>query len=926
MSGMTKKIIKHEKIFKGEVDVKYVLFPAYKDSDLLTITFAGFHAEGDPPKYNYMRTLEEFDCHQLFILDDFGARGSYYLCVERDFKIERSIKKLIDDICEKFKIKKMISLGSSKGGSAAIYYGLKYNFEAIIAGAPQFHIGSYLKKVKSANNVLEFMAGNQDEESVEYIDNIMNNVIESKKECLSKVIICVGENDPHYQSHSAPLIAALEKNNIPFILDFLNYSGHSAIGKFFPDSIKKNLVLHGLFSILEDYNIEVEKKQIKLNLLTTDDNDKVAVYLYVDDKNGKKQIVERIGYSLEKKYRFNVDNHSNYTVKVFIIGSGKRRYATVLPRIIMSEFNPYLLKLKKIKDKSKKQIKKLKSKPKSKLHLMQQDKRVETITEIKSNTIEIANLILENQFYLNKGMDVIDFSVAIAWNYEHNKNKNSYQLYLHALHPISYLVNAFEVSEKLKYLEKAKSVLEDWLRYEMTNHENMFVWYDHAVANRTQTLIYYYLIAKEHFHQENDDFIKLIERHGEYLLDDQNYRKNNHGMMMDKALIMLGMVFDIDEAKGYVQKGLQRLRDSFHHSFSNKGVHLENSPEYHAFVHDKMFLSIEQYLNNNDLTLGKSVVDRFKLIDEYYSYITKPNGYFPMIGDTKDMKSPKNEKKFAAFYDQTAGISIFQSENPEDPSKSTWMSFICGFGTLTHKHYDDLSFTLAYKGKDIFIDSGKYGYGTSPERKYMRSPLAHSTIAVAGRDRYIQNAEHEHNETLASSSDDTIATTSFYDNNVYSYVKGINNGYKNIKMERNIFFFKPDILVIIDKARSTNNKKYTFLQNFNLDPHIKVNHVGEGEAQLQSEEDKIIIKQLFSLNDTKVHTANREVPRAVISRKSGQLIDTNQLEFSKIGKKVCFVSTISLGEGTQRNVLVDYKNDESILKITLDGESIDIIT
>ena len=916
MSVITKKIIQNEKIFKDEVDVKYLLFPSYKDSDLLTIAFAGFHAEGDLPKYNYIQTLEEFDCNQLFILDDFGSRGSYYMCINRDFKIERSIKKLIDAICQEFKIKKKISIGSSKGGSAAIYYGLRYDFDVIIAGAPQFHIGSYLKKVKSANNVLEFMAGSQDEESVDYIDNIVKNAIKSKKKkCTSKVIICVGKSDPHYQNHSVPLIDALEKSKISVILDFLNYTEHSAIGKFFPDSIKKNLALYGSFSILEDYNIEIEKNQINLSIITSNDKDKAAVYLYAVGKNGKeKHIVERISYSREKKFRFNVDNRNNYILRVFITGKEKRRYVTILPLVTMKRSKPNFTQ----------QIKKIVKK--SKLNFTQQDKRIEPITKIKTDTTDIANLILDDQFYFGESMDVIDFSAAIEWDYKHHTNKNSYQLYLHALRPVSHLINSFEVNKDIKYLEKAKLILDDWQRYDATDHENMFVWYDHSTANRTQTLSYYYLIAKNHFDLDKDEFVKLIDRHAEFLMDDRNYRKNNHGMMMDKAIIMLGMVFDIDEVKGYVQNGLQRLRNCINHNFSYNGVHLENSPEYHVFVH-KMILSIEEYLNNNGLSLGESIVGRFKLINDYYSYITKPNGFLPMIGDTKDMKSPNNEKKYDAFYDQAAGISIFQSENLNDPSKSTWMSFICGFGTLTHKHYDDLSFTLVYKGKDIFIDSGKYGYGSSPERRYMRSPLAHSTITVAGQNKYVQNEEHEDDEgrSIASSNDDEIAILDFGENAIYSFVKGINKGYKNIEVERSIFFFKPDILIIVDKAQSTNNKKNTLLQNFNLDPHVKVDRVDKREIVLQSEEDKIIVKQFFPVDDAKLYTAVREDLRAVISRKSGQLVDTNQLEFSKTGKKVYFVTTVSLGEGVKRNILVDYKTDKNVLKIILNGKIIDLI-
>ena len=891
MNGLAKKIIQNEKTFKDEVDVKYLFFPSYKNSDLLTITFAGFHAEGDPPKYNYMRTLEEFDCNQLFILDDFGARGSYYMCVNRDFKIEKSVKKLIDTICQDHKIKKRISLGSSKGASAAIYYGLKYDYDAIIAGTPQYYIGSYLKKVKSAHNVLDFMAGNQSEDSIEFLDNIIENLINQREECSTQVVICAGKDDPHYQFHSVPLIDTLEQKNVPFVLDVLNYSAHSDIGKVFPDSIKKNLALYGTFSILEDYSITVEKNLINLSLITTNDTDKVAVYLYVDKKRGKgKKLVERIGYNLEKEYSFNVEEQRIYTLKVFVTGKEKRRFTTLLPPIATVKSIP---------------------------HLTQRDKRIQTVTGIKRNTVQIANQILANQFYFSKSMDIIDFSPTIDWNYQHNKNKNSYQLYLHALHSLSYLTNAFEETGDLRYLEKGKQILTSWRKYEATNPENMFLWYDHSVANRTQTLIYYYLIAKDYVYLEENEYRKLLERHAEYLMEDENYRKNNHGIMMDKALIMLGIVFDVDDSKGYTQKGLQRLRDCFHHSFSYKGVHLENSPEYHAFVH-KMLLSIEQYLNENGLSLGESVIAGFELIDGYYRYITKPDGKFPMIGDTKDMKSPKPEKKYDAFCDQIAGIVIFQSENLEDASKSTWMSFVCGFGTLTHKHFDDLSFTLAYKGKDIFIDSGKYGYGSSPERKYLRSPLAHSIITVANQHKYSQDEE-------GKEGDDEISITTFTDNKVYSHVKGINNAYKNVKIERSIFFFKPDLFVIVDKALSTNDKKHTFLQNFNLDPHIIVESISDKVVELLSEQDKIIVEQNIQINDVKLHVADRDTPRAVISKKSAQLTDTNQIEFSKRGKKACFLTTISLGAGTRRNMSVEYKEKENTLTVSLDGKPISII-
>lgn len=60
-----------EKKYKGRL--KY-LYEGHS-SDTLIIVFSGF---ADKPVYNYIRTLKDVCCDKLFILDDFGYRGSYY--------------------------------------------------------------------------------------------------------------------------------------------------------------------------------------------------------------------------------------------------------------------------------------------------------------------------------------------------------------------------------------------------------------------------------------------------------------------------------------------------------------------------------------------------------------------------------------------------------------------------------------------------------------------------------------------------------------------------------------------------------------------------------------------------------------------------------------------------------------------------------
>ena len=74
---LTKKLLRkiyfliNERTYQGRV--KYVL--KKRNNKALVISFSGF---SPTPVYNYMRTLNSVKADQLYILDDFGYKGSYY--------------------------------------------------------------------------------------------------------------------------------------------------------------------------------------------------------------------------------------------------------------------------------------------------------------------------------------------------------------------------------------------------------------------------------------------------------------------------------------------------------------------------------------------------------------------------------------------------------------------------------------------------------------------------------------------------------------------------------------------------------------------------------------------------------------------------------------------------------------------------------
>ena len=62
------------------------------------------------------------------------------------------------------------------------------------------------------------------------------------------------------------------------------------------------------------------------------------------------------------------------------------------------------------------------------------------------------------------------------------------------------------------------------------------------------------------------------------------------------------------------------------------------------------------------------------------------------------------------------------------------MLFVSAMATPTgHKHSDDLSFVLMEGGREIFTDSGRYGYNFDEVRSYVRSARAHNVPSLVDR-------------------------------------------------------------------------------------------------------------------------------------------------------------------------------------------------
>lgn len=284
-----------EQVYQGEVPVRYIFEKASKPSDYLIIIFSAFSAEGKPAEYNYYNTIIKYDCNKLFILDDQGERGCYYLGENRDFFVERSVIKLIDHICyhQNILYDHILACGSSKGGYSAIYFSIKYNFGHVVVCAPQVLLGNFLSSMNSKKSTMNFIAGDRPD-SKEFLNKLIFEIIEKSKK-FPNISIHVGKDDYHYKDHVKPLIEAFDKKCQSVEIDLGNFSSHNEI-TFFQRYLNQKII-----TIIKDYSIKKDwpsiyklvievttdeggQHLIKLHTNAEGDCLKYAWYVYKDDQ------------------------------------------------------------------------------------------------------------------------------------------------------------------------------------------------------------------------------------------------------------------------------------------------------------------------------------------------------------------------------------------------------------------------------------------------------------------------------------------------------------------------------------------------------------------------------------------------------------------------------------------------------------------
>lgn len=524
-------------------------------------------------------------------------------------------------------------------------------------------------------------------------------------------------------------------------------------------------------------------------------------------------------------------------------------------------------------------------------------------------SIEFANKLIRNELVVNEKIpDNVQYDINnIDWNITATTSPNTFSLYLQTLRPIYYLSKAYLVTNDIRYLNYADKFVDSWTDYEQSSQNlNRYTWYDHTVAERTENLIYYYIVKQLNAGDQaiNNKVIQTIKENAEWLFLDENYTpKHNHGIFQDGSLIKAG--YFLNENK-YIEKGIERLDEQLVYAFPNKHIHIENSIGYHLGI-ISYIKEVAGFLGHFDNKYADTATMYYKGAVEYLTYVYKPNLSVPFTGDTLGAVSVSSVQR--DFADENLkyvlsqgsqgiapnenlkvylndGTAIYREHwNPVGFDQATWLLFKSGFLSSTHKHADDLSFILYSKGHDIFIDPGMYNYMVgNTMHDYMVSNFAHNTVIVDDK-----------SYSVSMINSNKVGLYSHKQKSGYESVTGFNNIFNGVNIDRTINYIDGNNFLIVDDIKSQVLHKYS--QVFHLSNEVEIEQltINGMILKIKNTDYHVVLNQLNPVDKASKYTGkNNKKYLSFISAGLNKSVPTTTIIFDRKATSTQFITQLKI--------------------------------
>lgn len=537
-----------------------------------------------------------------------------------------------------------------------------------------------------------------------------------------------------------------------------------------------------------------------------------------------------------------------------------------------------------------------------------------------NGTIARANKICDGYIYLISSLKENKVnSVDEIWDLE-GEPLNTYKVYLYSLQFIAYLNNAYSINNDVKYLNKVEEILRSWCDYLKVNLPK-FMNYDFTVANRVIIITEFINIClRNNYNIDNIlilEIVELLKKDIEILYDDNHYRLDNHGIMMDRAMLQYSIMFE--EEKGSIEiknKAINRIEKQFSIAFDKDYINVENSCEYHHLNY-KLFKDINEFIDINKLEIS---LEKFNLEEVYKTHLLllKNNKSYPLIGDSSLIYYKDDEPIYGAKVYEEAGIGIFKEPN---------YYLLCKSGLLSesHKHHDDNSFYFSYLDNDIFIDGGKYSYNNKdPYRNYLRSPAAHNTFTI--------------NDEFYELNKNGVGISSYTINNYVNIISLYNNNYNNVEFLRKIIHIKPNYLFFVNELKSEKTNNYK--QVFNIDSKFRVLNKEENNIVLDNDIIKVKLEEHNNNCDLKHFFGENKngYIKGFKSEKFNSIEPCNYVEFEYKEKTLKSITSVLVNSDREHDEIKDvsfqlgfdntidftliYRDTKKVLRVDIDKDEV----
>lgn len=434
-----------------------------------------------------------------------------------------------------------------------------------------------------------------------------------------------------------------------------------------------------------------------------------------------------------------------------------------------------------------------------------------------------------------------------TWSEDPFSSRN-WMFWYQQLQFIDYGIAAYKQTGDTWYLRRMWELSADWMTDNVkSTYPSKLSWHDHATALRLRRLLLLHAASLDA--GMNCDWIPqllvAVQLHCEVLSFDSFYsRHSNHGLDQSYILFWAACVFpELESASQWRSIGRERVQDELEYAFSTEGLHVENSPGYHHGM-------LKTVLRVNSLFRHYTGADIYSRLNDllsdgmrYLAYATRPDGRFPIIGDTLRRKvsnpfgtlselSAYHELEYSlsggrrghkpsradAVYPKS-GYAILRDawHDPGDFDQTVYLFFKCGYLGRYHRQDDDGTFVLYAYGEDWIIDSGLYDHNQADlHRRYMRSERAHNVVTIKGvrptRDPK-QLLGHSH-ITASELLPDRVSVT------------GVSGMYPGFLVTRSIVYDKPDRFTITDQVTPEKQRPATYRVLFHVPADKSIQIVG----------------------------------------------------------------------------------------------------